>query len=257
MRQALARWDTVQRCGTAESKAGRLPSVAWVSPPVPCGVLPLPLPGPLPFLLFFRPALLSSVALAQAVGVSGAPVMPRIRSAGVIGSWVERDRRQYNTIGISGCDSPRGREKLLALWYGLRTERIGCNPRIVVNGHTIGSLQLVYAMVFWDPEPRIRGMTRPDQWHTTLVRFSRPTPQGDDACIPTLQHNLTTLLEALRGPHQHTLLLDEPPWGTWAFGLQGESKSLCEALRSSTLHIVQHHMQITTGEQRALHVSWQ
>ena len=181
--------------------------------------------------------------------------MPRSQSAHVPGNWIERDRRQYNTIGISGDDSPRGRAKLLALWYGLRAERIVCNPRVVVTGHPIGSLLLVYAMVFWDPLPA-RGMTRPDKWHTTLVRYSCPVGHGDN--IRTLQNTLDGLLAVLLGPHEeHVLQLGEPPWGSWAFGLDGKSKSLCEVLRSATVHIVQHRLHIPVGEQRLLHVSWQ
>jgi len=182
--------------------------------------------------------------------------MPRTRSASVSGNWLERDRRQNNTIGIPGYDSPRGRRRLCELWYALKDQHILCRPRIQVSNHGEGGLILAYVMLFWHPMP-LPGMLQPERWHATLVRFACPASVQMLANLVALEETLGRVLTALaQGEAQHTLTLAFSPWGSWAFGISGASSGLCEALRSSALFMIQHRFGAAVGEQRQLHVSW-
>jgi len=203
--------------------------------------------------------LLPLSSLASAMSVS----KRRSSSAPARGSWVDRVRRRdTHTVGISGMESPTGLRAVTNLWYEIQKKAVPCRPSIRTSSILSGLVEastLVYIMLFWNPVREVRGITRGNLWHTTLVRATIPATRQATVAFDTLIDRLQTTLQALMQPDiPFTLELAQPPYRqTWVLGVQGEAEVICNILRNSTTLLLHRIPGSVIGEQRPLHISWQ
>ena len=76
------------------------------------------------------------------------------------------------TLGVP-CGEPRSPTALRlqeAFWEEAYLTQYSCRPRIVCSLDPNPFGVLVYFMVFWTPDPPIRGALHPGSFHTTLIR---------------------------------------------------------------------------------------
>jgi len=144
--------------------------------------------------------LLPLSSLASAMSVS----KRRSSSAPARGSWIDRVRRRdTHTVGISGMESPTGLRAVTNLWYEIQKKAVPCRPSIRTSSILSGLVEastLVYIMLFWNPVREVRGITRGNLWHTTLVRATIPATRQATVAFDTLIDRLQTTLQALMQP---------------------------------------------------------
>ena len=180
-----------------------------------------------------------------------------------MGSWIDRVRRRdTHTVGISGMESPTGLRAVTNLWYEIQKKAVPCRPSIRTSSILSGLVEastLVYIMLFWNPVREVRGITRGNLWHTTLVRATIPATRQATVEFDQLTDRLQTMLRALMQPDiPFTLQLAQPPYSqTWVLGAQGDAEVICNMLRNATALLLRRQIPgAVVPEQRPLHISW-
>ena len=125
----------------------------------------------------------------------------------------------------------------------------------------------IYTMIMWNPSHehggRIRGIARPQQWHTTLMRAVPSDLRLVESGMPSFQSIGQTLLDAMFAPLRDArgLLLswlDLPPWArSWNFGCPTSLTFACVfVMGASEAWIQALDSRVVIRERRPFHISW-
>jgi hypothetical protein len=125
----------------------------------------------------------------------------------------------------------------------------------------------LYSTVFWHPRhangSRIRGIARPEYWHTTLVRALLSDVDLLVWDIATFEVAGQALMDAMLAPLRDAAgrlmsWVDLPPWArSWNFGTPTSLGFICEILRAAVESwVVLRDHRAFIRERRLFHISW-
>jgi hypothetical protein len=188
----------------------------------------------------------------------------RTRSAELIGRVLppSESAQQNHTIGIPGGDSPTAVRTAVTLWHSLVASTILCDPVLEVSSESFGdgnAMLFVWVIVWWHPIGRYRGMLRPAQWHSTLVRATVRAAANVDTLtrLRDFERTLSDVLQRSLGSRPYPLHVTRAPWRqSWNFGLADDALQLCTILRLLADRLLRQLAGISLQEHRDLHISW-
>ena len=173
------------------------------------------------------------------------------------------DEAQAHTIGIPGAGSPTATRTACTLWHSLADSTlIMCNPKLEVATSAYGYDQrtlFIWVIVWWRPVQHYRGMLRPDQWHSTLVRATcrAHDPEATKERLRTIGDTLGMVLKQCVNISPYPLRVTRAPWRrSWNFGLAGDTFETCTTIRNLADYMLRREPDIAIQPHWELHISW-